>query len=393
MKITAVRTRLYEFDLARPISDANDSTGRSHVTNLAVFIDTDAGVTGMALTSPAARSHIHAMVNDLLLGRDPRGVKGLWKKMVDAVFKANNRGIVNAALSAIDVALWDLKARANNEPLWKTLGASTRKVKAYASGIEIGLPDEDMRAFYAGLAARGVCAGKLKVGLDIDTDLRRLQIMSDALAQSDHRPILMIDSNEYWSPKQAIRHISRIEQQFDLTWVEEPARRWDYRGLRQVSRSIKAAVATGENLDDISEFMPLMANEAVDVVEVGSGTSGITGAMQVADMAYGFELPVAMMNCPANFMAHLAAALPNHLMMEVAALGREVGMTFDCKIEDGWIVLGDAPGHGMNFDETRLAQMEVSAPSARGGAIGWGRRRGAGLYEVLPGEPQEVGEE
>jgi L-alanine-DL-glutamate epimerase-like enolase superfamily enzyme len=83
MKITGVRTKLYEFDLARPISDSNDPAGRKHVTNLAVFIDTDAGVTGMSMSSPAARSHIHAMVGDLLLGRDPRGVKGLWKKMVD----------------------------------------------------------------------------------------------------------------------------------------------------------------------------------------------------------------------------------------------------------------------------------------------------------------------
>ncbi len=393
MKITGVRTKLYEFDLARPISDANDPAGRQHVTNLAVFIDTDTGITGTALGSPAARSHIHGMVNDLLIGRDPRGVKGLWKKMVDAVFKSNNRGIVNDALSAIDVALWDIKAKANHEPLWKTLGASTRKVKAYASGIEIGLSDDDMRAFYTSLAARGVSAGKLKVGLDMDTDLRRLAIMRDALATSGKPPVLMIDSNEYWSPKQAIRHISRIEREFDLTWVEEPARRWDYRGLRLVSQSVKAAVATGENLDDISEFMPLFLNEAIDVIEVGSGTSGITGALQVADMAYGFDLPVALMNSPANFMAHLAAALPNHYMMEVAELGREVALTFDCRIEDGWIVLGDTPGHGMVFDEARLAALEVTAPSPRGGAIGWGRRRGAGLYEVPPGEPQEIGEE
>ena len=393
MKISSVRTKLYEFDLARPISDANDPAGRRLVTNLAVFIDTDEGVTGTAMGSPSARGTIHSMVNDLLMGRDPRGVKGLWKRMVDAVFKGNNRGIVNDALSAIDVALWDIKAKANREPLWKTLGASTRKVKAYASGIEIGLTDDEMRAFYASLAARGVNAGKLKVGLDMEADLRRLAIMRDTLATTGKPPILMIDSNEYWSPKQAIRHITRIEQQFDLTWVEEPARRWDYRGLRQVSRSIKAAVATGENLDEISEFTPLIANEAVDVVEVGSGVSGITGALLVADMAYGFDLPVALMNCPANFMAHLAAALPNHLMMEVAELGREVAMTFDSRIEDGWIVLGDTPGHGMVFDEARLAQLEVSAPTPRGGAIAWGRRRGAGLYEVPPGEAQEVGQE
>ncbi len=154
MKITGVRTLLYEYDLARPISDANDPDGRQRVTSLAVLIDTDAGITGMSLGSPSARSHIHNMVDGLLLGHDPRGVRGLWKKLVDSVFKANNRGIVNDALSSIDVALWDLKAKANHEPLWKTLGASTRKVMAYASGIDIGLSDDELRAFYTSMASK-----------------------------------------------------------------------------------------------------------------------------------------------------------------------------------------------------------------------------------------------
>ena len=79
----------------------------------------------------------------------------------------------------------------------------------------------------------------------------------------------------------------------------------------------------------------MTANGAVDVVQVGSGTTGITGAMMVADLAHAFELPVSMMNCPANFMAHLAAALPNHLMMEVVAVGRDVSMQVDQTMEDG----------------------------------------------------------
>jgi len=83
-------------------------------------------VTGIAYGSPVARAHIHSMVEQLLVGRDPRGVRGLWQKMDNVVFKGNNRGIVNDAISAIDVALWDLKAKLNDEPLWKTLGASTR---------------------------------------------------------------------------------------------------------------------------------------------------------------------------------------------------------------------------------------------------------------------------
>ncbi|MGC8780931.1 MAG: mandelate racemase/muconate lactonizing enzyme family protein [Anaerolineae bacterium] len=394
MKITGVRTVLYEIPLARPLGDANSPAGRRRSAQVAVFVDSDEGITGCALASPAAQPHIHSLVNNLLLGRDPRGVRGLWKVMVDFAFKGGNRGIIGDAISAIDVALWDLKARANNEPLWKTLGASTRRVKAYASGIDMPLSDAELRAYYESMARKGIAAGKLKVGLDRDMDLRRLQIMHDALATSGKKPVLTIDANEYWSPKQAIRHIRFFEEHFDLTWVEEPARRWDYLGLRRVSRAIRAAVATGENLDEIGDFLPLIANEAVDIVEVGMGTGGITGAMQVADMAYGFELPVAMMNSPANLMAHLAAVLPNHMMMEVVAAGRDMGMSLvDNRIEDGWIVLGDAPGLGIAFDEEKLAALAVERPSAVAGPSPWGRRRGAGLYEVGPEEPEEPARE
>lgn len=393
MKITGVRTQPYQIELRRPLGDANNPVGRRHMAGAAVFLETDEGLTGISLASFDARGHIHAMVENLLLGRDPRGVRGLWKRMIDAVFKGGNRGVVGSALSALDIALWDLKAKANDEPLWKTLGASTRCVKAYASGIDLPLSDEELRAFYEGLAAKGVSAGKLKVGLDPEADLRRIGIMQQALATSGKRPVLTIDANEYWSPKQAIRHIRFFEEHYDLTWVEEPARRWDYRGLRKVSQSVRAAVATGENLDDISDFMPLIANEAVDIVEVGQGASGITGAMMVADLAYAYELPVAMMNCPGNLMAHLAAALPNHLMMEVLDVGRDAVMEVDNHIEDGWIVLGDKPGLGIAFDEAKLAACAIEKPARDAQASPWGRRRGAGLYEVAPGEPLEVGEE
>ena len=298
MKITGVRTVLYEITMTRALGDANNPTGRQQAANLAVFIDTDEGLSGVTLAAPAARTHIHSYVDTLLKGEDPRGVRGLWQRMVNFVFKGNNRGIVNDAISAIDVALWDLKAKINNEPLWKTLGASSRKVKAYASGLDMPLSDEALQAFYEDMAAKGISAGKLKVGLDPEADLRRIEIMHQALATSGKKPALMIDANEYWSPKQAIRHIRMFEERFDLYWAEEPARRWDYRGLRQVSQGIRAAVATGENLDHVSEFMPLVANEAVDVIQIGRGASGITGGLQVADLAYAFEIPISVMNCP-----------------------------------------------------------------------------------------------
>lgn len=382
MKITGVRTVLYEFAMKRALGDANSPRGRDRASGLAVFIDSDEGVTGISAGSGGARGHIHSMVEQLLVGRDPRGVRGLWQKMDNVVFKANNRGIVNDAISAIDVALWDLKAKLNGEPLWKTLGASTRKVRAYASGIDLSLSDEELGEFYRGMAAQGIHAGKLKVGLDREFDLRRLEIMRDALATSGKTPILTIDSNEYWSPKQAIRNVRFFEQHHELMWVEEPARRWDARGLRQVSQGVTAAVATGENLDHVSEFMPLITQEAVDIVQVGTGTAGITGALQVAEVANAFELPVSMMNCPANLMAHVAAVLPNHVMMEVVDFGNDIAMIADQHIEDGWIVLGDSPGLGIEYDMEKLATLAVEQPSPGAWAGTWGRRRGAGLLEV-----------
>jgi L-alanine-DL-glutamate epimerase-like enolase superfamily enzyme len=392
MKVTGVRFKSYEIELQRPLGDANDPRGCTHLAMMAVFLDTDQGLTGIALSGPGMEKTIKGLVDGLIVGHDPRGVRGLWKRMVDQVFKGNNRGVVSGAIAAIDVALWDLKAKINGEPLWKTLGASSRYVRGYASDIGMNLSDAELGAFYSRLAGQGISAGKVKVGLSQEDDLRRIGIMHDALALSGKTPALMIDSNEYWSPKQAIRHIQAIEEQYDLFWVEEPARRWDYRGLRKVSESVRAAVATGENLNEISEFMALIANEAVDVVQVGVGTSGITGAMMVAEMAYGFEIPVSLMNCPANYMAHLAAALPNHNMMEVLDAGADQGLIHRHTVQDGYVVLSDDPGLGLTFDEAKLAAWAIDKPSARV-TMPFARRRGAGLYEVPMGEPEHLPEE
>ncbi len=381
MKVTGFRTFPYRFELNRKLGDVNFPAGRKNWAAMALFLDTDEGLTGVAPTGPGARDAIHSL-EPLIIGQDPRGVRGLWKKMVDHVFKGGNEGVINDAISSIDVALWDLKAKANNEPLWRTLGASEGKVKAYASGLDMPLSDDELRAFYQSMADRGVSAGKLKVGVDQDADLRRLGIMCDVLRKNSNRPNLMIDSNEYWSPKQAIRKITEMERYFDLTWVEEPARRWDYRGLRQVSEGVKAAVATGENLADIGEFMGLIDNRAVDIVEVGVGTTGITGAMQVADMAYGYELPVAMMNCPAHFMSHLAAALPNHIMMECVEPGWDVCFTYDTHIEGGYILIGDKPGIGIEYDMEKLKKLSTQKVTDDMKMVIPGRRRGAALYDV-----------
>jgi L-alanine-DL-glutamate epimerase-like enolase superfamily enzyme len=182
MKITGFRVENYTMQMDRPIADANYPAGEALMASSLLWIETDEGVSGIAPGGGDVERFFH-----ILEGQDPREVVGLWRKMVDYVHKG---GLVaaGAPISAIDVALWDLKAKLGSEPLWQTFGALEGRTKAYASGIGYCLSDEDLFAFYRRMAERGVDGGKLKIGLDMEADLRRIGIMRDALSVASARP-------------------------------------------------------------------------------------------------------------------------------------------------------------------------------------------------------------
>ena len=161
MKITGVRTQPFRMNMQRPLGDANGPSGRDVMAATAVFIDSDDGLLGISMAHGCG-GLLTRMVNDLLVGKDPRGESGHWNTMVNHVFKGDNRGVTTAAIAAIDTALWDLKAKINDEPLWKTLGASTRRVRAYASGIDLPLSDDQLREYYAATAGPLGAAGPVR---------------------------------------------------------------------------------------------------------------------------------------------------------------------------------------------------------------------------------------
>lgn len=362
MRITGVETVLYEHRLTRPIGDVHLPDGVSGGAGLAVFVRTDEGPTGEAIGVAGTAGPI-ASLAPLLEGRDPHAVRAIHDDLLSVAFKAGNAGPMKFAISALDCALWDLRAKAHGVPLWKELGADDPRVPAYASGLDTPLGDEELVDFYKGMARRGVRAGKLKVGRDADADERRLALMADALATGGDRPLLMVDANEFWTPKQAIQRVGRLEERFELAWVEEPVPRSDHVGLRRVSDGIRAPVATGENLNDARDYVPLLREGAVDVVQIGVLTSGITGALRIAELAWAFDRPVTMSNCPGRHMAHLAAALPHHTMMEVLDCGRDAVLARQPPLEDGHIALDDRPGSGISFDPELLEQHRVDALS------------------------------
>ena len=380
MRITGVETVLYEYELTRPIGDVNIPDGMRRRADLAVFIRTDEGIDGVAIASRLGAAAIPTL-STAIIGEDPLRHRGLWERMIRASFKPGNEGAVAIGIAAIDNALWDLRSKIAGVPLWQFFGALEPRVLAYASGLDGALSDDELRAYYESMAARGVRAGKLKVGFGVEADLRRLAVMHEALGGDDVRPALVVDANEFWSPKQAVRAMRALEREFDIAWCEEPVIRTDLDGLRDVSRAIGAAVATGENLKDVHEFAALLRHGAADVVQVNPNMAGLTTCLRAAELAQAFDRPVSLMNSAGRYGAQLAAALPHHTMMEVLEAGRDATFTFDSVIEDGWIVLGDSPGAGITFDPEALERHRVERPDALDARLAAGRGPRAGVRE------------
>jgi L-alanine-DL-glutamate epimerase-like enolase superfamily enzyme len=359
VKVTGYRSLITEHDWGRVIGDANGVMSRPRTEVHVLIVETDTGLEGIGVGPHGDIDRVF----DAVEGQDPRGVSALYDRMLARVFKTGHAGATFGAIGAIDMALWDLKAKFAGEPLWRTLGALDRFVPGYASGLDIALDDDSLVRLYEEFADRGFSAGKLKGGRNLEHDLRRLLALREVLGRNSAYPALMFDANESWNRSQAVRFVTALERRVDLTWVEEPVRRWDAAGLASVRRGIRAAVATGENLTGLEQYRPLLDADAIDIVQVGN-VWGITHFLRVAAMAHSHDLPVSPVAYHTNPVAHAAAAIPNHLAFEVQGLTPPTGLQVDQDYEDGGIVLGDEPGIGIRVDEEHINAVRAANTTA-----------------------------
>ncbi len=354
MRITGFRTLTTIQEWGRPVGDANGVLDDGVTVLPVLLVDTDEGITGIGLGSHVEAATVFAAIE----GEDPRSVTALYDRMLRYAFKAGHNGALFGTIGAFDTALWDIKAQVAGQPLWLLLGGRDRRVPAYGSGLDIGLSDDDLVEAYAAYAEHGLRAAKLKGDLDVERDRTRLALVREVLTEAGNgqRPSMMLDANEAWSRKQAVRHLSEVERTVDLTWIEEPVRRWDAEGLAVVQRGVRTAVATGENLTGLEQFRPLLKAGGVDIVQT-SAVGGITHFIRVAALAHAHDIPVSPIgNIPVGLL-HAATAVPNHLVSELQDLRPPVGLEVDHAVEDGSFVLGDAPGLGVRVDEEAIAAL------------------------------------
>jgi L-alanine-DL-glutamate epimerase-like enolase superfamily enzyme len=289
--------------------------------------------------------------------------------MLDSSAGTRRGDRAGAAMALLDVALWDLKAKANREPLWKTLGGARPRPIAFASCIDGTLNEKETFARLARLAREFGCrSAVLRMASSAAADLRRLARARKILSREGVDPELALAAAESWSSARTIRRVGDIEKRIDLAWIAPAATGGGSRALKSISEGVRAAVCAVRGLLFPADFRPHFRERSIDIVQVDLRATGITGALQLADAAFGFELPVMLCDAPGNIQAQLAGAMPYVMNVEITEPLPPVDLfRSDVRIEHGRAVSGDAPGNGLVIDRAALARAAVDSLPARRG--------------------------
>lgn len=352
MVIDRINVAHYKIPLPKVLSDSTHGEIR-HFAVVVVRVATDDGVEGVGYTYTVGNtggSAIRHLVEDdlapLLMGKDPRETERLWKMMWWATHYVGRGGPASFAISAIDVALWDVKATAAGEPLWRFLGGHSPKVKVYAGGIDLDMPLEELREQTAENLEAGFRAIKMKVGRErLGEDIERVAAIREQLGPDIP---LMVDANMKWRVDESIC-ASHALADYGVYWLEEPTIPDDVAGHVRIEKEGSLPVAAGENLHTIYEFQKMIAAGAVSFPEPDlSNCGGITAWMKIAHLAEAHNLPVTTHGIH-DLHVSLLAAVPNASYLEAHGFGLERFIEQPLQINDGFTSPSERPGHGVKF--------------------------------------------
>lgn len=364
MKIAGYEATTLNIPEDDPLADMPEEAGRTRPVVI-LRLRTDSGIEGIGVTLYGGRmtGSLRVAVEELAaltVGEDPLRIERIVAKLRNGTGDAcGPGGIFTLALSAIDVALWDIKGKALNQPLWKLLGGHRDRVATYASGsLRRGLTDDQARRAAQTLLRKGFREMKTQMALPGNPtpaeEVRRVRVVREAIGPDIK---LMCDINQRWRPEQAIDIGSRVED-VGLFWLEDVTTADDYQGLARVTSALKTPIAGGEYVWGIVPFRHMIEARSVDIVMIDlARVGGVSQWMKVAGMAEAFNLPVVSHVMP-EMLVHLVAACPNGLTVEympwMLALYEQTPA-----IENGELVLPDKPGLGLTFDEKAIAKFKA----------------------------------
>lgn len=361
MKIIDVESILLSYLPKRPPRD-----GLSGISTRDVYlvkIKTDEGIEGIgegfALGSLQSTEIImEEIFKPLLIGEDPTNVEGLWQKMYRKSFRVGRRGIILAAISAIDIALWDILGKKANLPIYKLIGGVKNSIKAYASagyyqegkGLkELSLEMEDYRN-------KGFKAVKMKVGGEsFEEDVLRVKVAREALGSNIR---LAVDANNAWDYTTALRFATAIEQ-YDIFFFEEPLSSDDIEGSIKLARDTIIPIAGYETEYTRYGLKDFILKDAIDIVQTDAiWSGGISEVRKIGIMASSFgkecipHFSAGIVSLAANL--HFAASLSNihwlELTLDDNPLRSNLASSSSIEVKEGRLILSDNPGLGIELD-------------------------------------------
>ncbi len=381
MKITAVRAHCLRSPLETPFAFSQGWVRSRGATIVEVL--TDEGLVGwgealcQGLQPPEiAAATIGSALAPLLVGADPRDVEPLWHRMYMCTRDFGMKGAVVAAISGVDIALWDLAGKALGQPVWRLLGGAFRdRVRVYATGFyRIRGQGEAPRLAdeAAQRTAEGFTAMKVKLGFGLADDIAVMDAVGAAIAGKG--VALMVDTNHAYGVADAIP-LGRALERHALRWYEEPVAAEDLAGYREVRNALGTPIAGGENEFTALGFRSLFEHRAVDIAQPDvCAAGGFTACRHIAALAlaHGVQVNPHVWGSSVGQAAslHLIAALP---ISNPALFADEPVFEYDCSAHpfreqlvdrplrqrDGWLERPAGPGLGIEIDRAALARFSA----------------------------------
>jgi L-alanine-DL-glutamate epimerase-like enolase superfamily enzyme len=352
-EITSLETAVYVVPTDAPEADGTLTWDKTTMVLVTARAGSVQG-TGWSYASAAAGTVVSELLADTVIGRDPFDVAGAAEAMTRQVRNAGRPGVAAMAISATDIALWDLKARLVGVPLSSLLGRVHDAIPVYGSGGFTSYDDERTREQLSDwVDKQRIPRVKIKIGeswgADERRDLARVQLARDVIGPDAE---LYVDANGGYTTGQAVRVAAALSE-YGVTWFEEPVSSQDLAGLAAVRRQVLPDVAAGEYSWTLADSAALIGAGAVDCLQLDvTRCGGVTEFLRGAALAAAHNLQVSG-HCAPNLHAHVAAAVPNLRHVEYFHDHQRIEqMLFDGTLDpEGGAMRpdGDRPGHGMSL--------------------------------------------